>query len=372
MQTIFVSVASYRDDVCSNTIKSLYENAEFPQRIFVGICQQNADEDMDCVENLNSDKIPQENIRIIRLHNTEAKGPTYARYLCTTLWKGEDFFLQIDSHSLFVKSWDTKCIDMINRIKSEGLSQKPVISHYPLEDTDYTNNRYTNRDVPRVCRAYFNDRGVINFHEAEIIDTKDEFYRVPFSTGGMLFAPSSILIEVPYDPNLPYLFAGEEVVYSLRLFTNGYDVFTPTENILYHEYTRETKPKFWSDLSYDDSDAISKVKYYLGLLEFDKLPKTMHIDLDKYGPGKVRSVSEFLDFAKIDTKAKLVYSNFCKPDNKASNDDIEKSNELKENFACMSCNSSKSRLIFRILVGLIILSLIAIILIIGFVIKKRF
>ena len=39
--TIFVSIASYRDDVCPTTLKSLYEMANKPENIFVGICQQN-------------------------------------------------------------------------------------------------------------------------------------------------------------------------------------------------------------------------------------------------------------------------------------------------------------------------------------------
>ena len=133
--TIFVSIASYRDSVCSTTVESLFSMADNPKDVFVGICQQNnCNEDQECV-NSNSSIISNyiKNIRTIRIPHYEAKGPTWARYLCSTLWDGEKYYFQIDSHTKFIKGWDTKCINMINLIKNSGLSQRPVISHYPKE-----------------------------------------------------------------------------------------------------------------------------------------------------------------------------------------------------------------------------------------------
>ena len=40
-ETIFVSIASYRDNACKLTLKNLYETAKKPSRVFVGICEQN-------------------------------------------------------------------------------------------------------------------------------------------------------------------------------------------------------------------------------------------------------------------------------------------------------------------------------------------
>ena len=120
--TIFVSIASYRDSVCSTTVESLYSMADSPQNVYVGLCQQNnGKEDQDCV-NYNSNIISKyiKNIRTIRIPYFEAKGPTWARYLCSTLWDGEQYYFQIDSHTKFVKGWDTKCINMINMIKDSN------------------------------------------------------------------------------------------------------------------------------------------------------------------------------------------------------------------------------------------------------------
>lgn len=34
----------------------------------------------------------------------------WVRYFASKLWKGENFFMQIDAHSLFVDDWDTMLI----------------------------------------------------------------------------------------------------------------------------------------------------------------------------------------------------------------------------------------------------------------------
>ena len=39
--SIFVSIASYRDRECKKTIHSLFENAVSPLSVFVGVCEQN-------------------------------------------------------------------------------------------------------------------------------------------------------------------------------------------------------------------------------------------------------------------------------------------------------------------------------------------
>lgn len=36
-----------------------------------------------------------------------------------------------------------------------------------------------------------------------------------------MFYAGHILREVPFDPLLPYLFDGEEILYSVRLWTHG-------------------------------------------------------------------------------------------------------------------------------------------------------
>lgn len=326
---IFVSIASYRDDVCLTTLQSLYTMADKPNNVYVGICQQNKDEeDTDCVAGGYEDH---PNVRMIRIPYFDAKGPTHARYLCSTLWDGEEYFLQVDSHTKFVKGWDTLCIGMLMDIKNKGLSQKPVLSHYPREINEYeVYDDGMKKMVPRMCKSFFNDRGMISFMGAESLDTNNVPYMTPYVAGGMFFCESYFLKELPFDPNLPFLFVGEEILHSIRFYTHGWDIFTPTENVVFHEYTRAEKPKIWTDNpTYSDIPAFDKVKFYLKLFDDEnKVTDYLKFNLDKYGLGKVRTLEDYYNFAGIDVQNKKVYKNFCRENNIATEEDIFMSNEI--------------------------------------------
>jgi hypothetical protein len=48
--TIFISIASYRDELCNTTLQSIYSMAQNPKNVYCGIVQQNDQEkDEDCL-----------------------------------------------------------------------------------------------------------------------------------------------------------------------------------------------------------------------------------------------------------------------------------------------------------------------------------
>ena len=53
----------------------------------------------------------------------------------------------------------------------------------------------------------------------------------PFTAAGYFVAHSAFLHEVPFDPFLPWIFMGEEIIMSTRLWTSGYDIFSPTRSV---------------------------------------------------------------------------------------------------------------------------------------------
>ena len=319
-KTIFVSIASYRDTYCTPTLESLYENATYPQNIYVGICTQNSQDDKDkdenCVINKQNLKLYSTNVRTIHLKDYEAKGPTWARYLCSTLMNDEDYFLQIDSHTLFEPGWDVTLIEMINDIKNNTSSKDVIISHYPPIYEDYDKKNKNVKSVTALCQSFFNEKGMISLTGADWIDTtKHKYVQTPHIAGGMIFCEGKCIKEVPYDPNLPNLFVGEEILHAARLWTSGYDMYAPTQNVIYHLYTRKDQPKFWDKNVNNDTDALNKVKLMLQLDNESSLnknvPKHVKINIDKYGLGKKRTLKEYYDFAGIDVKNKQVYKNFC-------------------------------------------------------------
>jgi Glycosyltransferase (GlcNAc) len=302
--TIFVSIASYRDKQCSETILDIYKKAQRPDRVFVGICEQNtSDPDEYCIPHAFE---YMDRVRRITIPNIEAKGPTYARYLCSLLYRGETYFCQIDSHSTFTQDWDAKAINNIKLCASS----KPVLTHYPHDRNAYD---IEEKSVPVLCDSSWNEDGLLKFNA--IIKPREAFDEgplpVPFTSGGFIFAPGGLIVDCPYDPQLDYLFQGEEIAYSARAWTHGYDFYTPIDNIVMHEYYRSDAPKFHQDNPEwrpAQRDAARRVRRILQLEQPSILPGD-----DPYGLGVTRSINEYWAFAQVDpqTKTSASKKRFC-------------------------------------------------------------
>lgn len=300
--TIFIAVASYRDRECLATVRDAFAKASNPQRVFVGICQQNKEAVESCTAGLDANM---SQVRLMHLDHTQAKGPTYARYLCSTMWKGEDYFLQIDSHTRFVQDWDRTLIEMLARCPSK----KAVLTHYPHAHDASEEDMATL--VPVMCKAKWNSDGIPTFEAVMLPVGKAGLRRVPFCAGGMMFSHSSMLTDVPMDPNLDFLFAGEEILLSARLFTHGYDLVTPDRNVITHHYERAGGPRFWDDLvnyRHRQLQTVERVKQLLGIGSPD-------ISLsDLYGMGTARTLDTFWDFCQLDpvSKSSQAEAQFCR------------------------------------------------------------
>ena len=294
---IFISIATYRDDECPLTIKEIYSKAKKPENIYIGICQQNGSKDIDCYT-IDSDSYS-DNIRKYKLDSTYAKGPTYARFICSTMWEGEEYFMQIDIHTKFVENWDVELIEMLNKCPS----LKSTISCYPIAGDQ---KDLIDTHVPYTCRSSFNSDNMI-VPGAALISKTEDLRQVPFMSAGFFFLRGDFLKTVPFDPYLPYLFHGEEILFSARLWTHGYDFYCPTKNICIHHYGRNEKPKFWNDHSkWKDIEkkSLDRAKYILNWLKLEDLEKEFNIDIEQYGLGKERTIDEYHKFAGVDFENK--------------------------------------------------------------------
>jgi hypothetical protein len=298
--TIFVSIASYRDAECSMTVRTIYNKARYPERIFLGICEQNKDQELEkCVSSDPEVNKYLKNIRFSNMPYTEAKGPSYARYHCSKLWDGEEYFLQIDSHTFFESDWDINLIEMLEQCRQTDLpenshqwgtsgSKRPVLSVYPPSSEqmntpgfpEMDNGKITDTNIP-IFLAGFRD----------YTSTKPTRSPKPFYAAGFMFLDSTFLYDIPYDPTLNHLFQGEEVLFSARLFTHGYDAFTPNKKVGYHHYSRQG-PLYWNDnKTTHDENRIKSEQKVLKLLG-------LHSDADanasvEYGLGTFRSIDDF-------------------------------------------------------------------------------
>lgn len=305
MDSIFVSVASYRDRDCSSTLRSMYKNASRPELVYAGVVEQNSD---DTTESCSfGERLPERlarNVTTLTVPHTEAKGPCYARYQASTLFGGEEYFLQIDSHTSFSRGWDDRLREAFE--KALVRSRQPILTTYPMAHDS------KDKGTPVLCKSSWNGEGIPTWEAVILNDAAGEEARpVPFTSGGFLFASGKLLSIVPYDPSLSYLFAGEEALYSARCYTHGFDFFTPPAGILTHVYGRSEAPRFWSDGAHKSYKAVQertlvKVRRLLGL-------QGPPMEMYPYGMGKVRTVKEWMDFAGLDPDSKSSNSidKFC-------------------------------------------------------------
>ena len=131
--SIFLSVAAYRDENCINTLNWAYEKAKDPSNLFVGLVQQNCHQncigaetdegefeqvgpDEDCYEAFCKGYMNAycSNIRTLEVDEPESLGPYAARYMASKLWDGEQWFMQIDAHMTFAQDWDARCVSQPN------------------------------------------------------------------------------------------------------------------------------------------------------------------------------------------------------------------------------------------------------------------
>jgi UDP-GlcNAc:polypeptide alpha-N-acetylglucosaminyltransferase len=156
----------------------------------------------------------------------------------------------------------------------------------------------------------------------------------PYVAAGFLFTDGSVVESVPFDPHLPYIFHGEEILLSARLWTSGYDFYAPNVNMLYHYYYRPGAKKFWNDTDFPlpeehwgEQEASTK-RIQLLLETYDYVmpslrrgrrlrrmvpdeapadePLVVRQDLALYGLGPTRTLQAYWEFAGLDMYERTV------------------------------------------------------------------
>jgi hypothetical protein len=231
--------------------------------------------------------------------------------------------LQVDSHSHFAKGWDDTLRAMI---KKTANFPRSILSNYP---PGQGNSWDSARTPEALCDIHFADDILRLEHSGRSLTADQDVPRASlFIAAGFLFTTGNFLTEVPFDPFLPYIFMGEEIIMSARAWTHGFDVYGPTKDVVQHEYVRQESPKFWetvgavfhngglhNDLTHIILDRIKFMMGFAGKEAENIDDKSLLGHADKYGLGDVRPLSEFLEISGIDVKTKDVAqgsSNWCR------------------------------------------------------------
>ena len=285
---ILVTIAAYRDPELPNTIADAIAQAAYPEHVRFAICHQFDDETIGLLERWADDP----RFSVDAVHHSESRGCGWARNRTFAMFDGERYLLQIDAHTRFAARWDARFIDML---ESTG-SDLPILTTYP--------SRYTIADDGEV--VYDLAAGIQQLYVDEVRPDLTTLQRTrppaqlsrpgpsPTLAAGLIFTRGQFCRDVDYDPEI--YFAGEEISLAARAYTSGYDLFHPTETLIWHLYDHD-HPKHWEDHSTHSASHADAVSRLRTLFQGDATT------LGKYGLGSVRSLVEFERFAGIDLGA---------------------------------------------------------------------
>jgi len=371
-ESIFISLASFRDHMLGDTLMGAFDQAAHPDKLFVGVVVQNcfglnpypgegggqcktgaqvvvgkkgpgghditkvSDAPPDrngveefCTSSKHSQYCANGQIRALYIHEDESLGPAMARYYASKLYGGETYYMQVDAHLEFYNGWDALYID---ELKATSSYPKSMLSSYPPGFNAEHGGILNSPPSPgaRLCSCEFSDNDVeehiirLNsgngYNGDEILPTQ-----IPFVAAGFFFTPSRWLVDVPFDPYMPWCFMGEEIMLSMRTWTAGWDIYAPRKNWIAHQYRpgRMGLPKFWGSVgrmfgrpgpgfsNQLQKRLIKRVKYLVGYEDCCTKEKLQQDgdelvlqDVEHYGFGNVRSREAYLKWAKIDVNAK--------------------------------------------------------------------
>lgn len=287
-QTIFVSIAAYRDPQLVPTVEDCLAQARHPERLRFGICWQHGPDE---------GPLPwagDPRFRIIDVPWQDSRGACWARAEVMARYDGEDYFLQIDSHHRFVEGWDEAAIAELLLAPSA----RPVLTAYV---TPFDPERPEAREYVPMQMNFdrFTEQGIVLCRPGELRDwqTRTAPAHARFLSAHFLFAPGAFVRDVPYDPGL--YFTGEEITMAVRAFTHGYDLFHPHVMLAWHEYTRAYRPhKHWTD--HDGGPAVEMAWHARDQASLARAEAFLaRPEVGPLGLGTVRSFADYEAFAGV-------------------------------------------------------------------------
>ncbi|MDA9981999.1 UDP-N-acetylglucosamine-transferase, partial [Gammaproteobacteria bacterium] len=307
--TIFIAIAAYCEPELVSTIESCLTTARHPERLRFGICLQYDDSNpltsSTCLDQYSQDT----RVRSVNYPFQDSKGGCWARNIAQQLYDNERYTLQIDAHSQMLESWDVVLIRMMRELPSD----KPLITGFPplyyfvkgqkvfqhIDDFSQVNTAFAEK---------WNDDGSIH-HPQKIIPENNASFprRTRFLSGAFVFTLGQWNDEVRQDPD--HFYTGEEFALTIRSFTHGYDLFDPSQIVLWHRLHPEPNRKFW----HDNEDVKVRRFHNQGLQRLRWLyegdPENR---LGRYGLGTDRTLDEFHIYSGLDYKNYVMHPDVAK------------------------------------------------------------
>mmetsp|Transcript_25767 Transcript_25767/g.33774 ORF Transcript_25767/g.33774 Transcript_25767/m.33774 type:complete len:578 (+) Transcript_25767:143-1876(+) len=310
--TLWIGIASFRDVLCSRTLYNIFTKAEYPERITVGVVEQKLDSDsFDCLEDycarFGGQECPhKDQVTVTKVNAVESTGPCFGRALQFHMLKDEEFCMQTDSHMDFDEHWDTHMFNQWGMINNEYA----VISTYVQDLEKIGVNVNGVWEMAHLCEIIWAGDMPRN-EQAKACRTLSEPKLTTVWAAGLSFLKCHGERQTPYDPHLPGIFDGEEYTKGIRLWTRGYDMYTPHRSHVYHDYNHpkiDNRAHTWKRTGMPESKA--RIKTLLEMKDGDHSPEAK-ARLGIYGLGEKRSLDQYIEFSGVDIRNRKAFKNSC-------------------------------------------------------------
>ncbi|RLN57792.1 hypothetical protein BBJ28_00004898 [Nothophytophthora sp. Chile5] len=310
---IFIGLSVFRDGYrCAKTIFTGLTRAKYPERLFFGVVDQVNEGDDKCLDEfckMASAEWPdmgacpyRDHIRIDKRSASESRGPTLARHQQQKLIQQEEFCLQLDGHSIFTNLWDENLLAEWTRVDNEMAVLSTYLHHIHSFVKENGDNAFSG-SVPHLCTTMRGTNGLVRNVGASMISGA-KFPQLEALWGaGLSFNKCHAERRVPVDSHTLWMFDGEEFLRASRLWTSGYDLYSPSElgSVIFHNYSKV--PARFEHITVDPQ--VKKVESEMAANRFKHLvgkPVKGYVDtyeLDTYGFGSVRTFQQYLQFSGV-------------------------------------------------------------------------
>lgn len=334
-ETIFISLASYRDLECRPTLESIFLRATHPERIRVAVVDQIEPEDTKCAEpqvpcSQDPDQVLckyRHLIDVFEVRSYLMVGPVFARHIAHRMYRNEYFAMQVDAHVRFVQNWDE---DIILQWKSAD-NEMAVLTTYLTDITDSIDpvtHESRRKDRNMMCHLNFEGHDKSQMHLVLKSPAKSN-PKVqgtpmlhPFWSAGFSFSRGHFVVQVPYDQHSAMVFQGEESSLAIRAFSYGYDFYAPERSVAFHIFAikdnigRRERHKFWENETLYAGALEKSMARIVGITGMAAGSSSTandyyHQDEELYGLGKVRDIQTYFRTYGIHPETSSVEDHLC-------------------------------------------------------------
>jgi hypothetical protein len=303
--TIYISIPTLEDNQLLYTVFDAINNAKNKKDIHIGVAfMSNDDFYNNCKKELSSYK----NVKIKKFDVELNKGVGVGRNNAWSMYDNQDYFLQVDSHTLFAPKWDEILISTYKKaVKATG-NKKTVLTGYlpPYVHTD-DGKRLPVRDkmgYPFYLKETWFDPPFPKWTDLPLSlfpNKKDTFYPSVKFCANFAFGDKNFANNTGLDKDV--FFMEEEIIQSINLFSDGFSlVFPNIESPLWHLY---------SNISKDNITSKRTFAYELFQNKADELFDKVSNNFNKYilDESNSKKIKQYLAYAKIEiNKGTLIES----------------------------------------------------------------